>query len=150
MIISDERSPAPGIQKGDLVYDPDILPELQSLLATLADLDIAHGSNLLVIESRNMDDARKDQLIAEPLADPLQAANSLRPGNRNAQATDGSRISLRWCHEGDGSHRVRTPLTIEERLASHLDRVNIDEVVREGILLRRLTAIDMEENSGFD
>ena len=26
MIISDERSPAPGIQKGDLVYDPDILP----------------------------------------------------------------------------------------------------------------------------
>jgi len=47
-------------------------------------------------------------------------------------------------------HRVRTPLTIEERLASHLDRVNIDEVVREGILLRRLTAIDMEENSGFD
>ena len=65
MIISDERSPAPGIQKGDLVYDPDILPRLQSLLAILADLDIAHGSNLLVIESRNMDDARKDQLIAD-------------------------------------------------------------------------------------
>jgi hypothetical protein len=26
-----------------------------------------------------------------------------------------------------------------EWIASHLDRVNIDEVVREGILLRRLT-----------
>jgi len=28
-------------------------------------LDVAHGSNLLVIESRNMEGARKDQLIAD-------------------------------------------------------------------------------------
>jgi hypothetical protein len=65
MIIRDERSQAPGEQKGDRVYDPEILPRLQSLLATLADLDVAQGSNLLVIESRPMDDARKDQLIAD-------------------------------------------------------------------------------------
>lgn len=65
MIFSDERSQAPGEWKGDRVYAPDILPRLQSLLATLADLDVAHASNLLVIESRQMDDARKDQLIAD-------------------------------------------------------------------------------------
>ena len=65
MIISDERSRAPGERKGDRVYDPDILPRLQSLLAILADIDVAHGSNLIVIESRQMDDARKDQLIAD-------------------------------------------------------------------------------------
>jgi hypothetical protein len=65
MIISDERSPTPGQRKGDRVYDPDVLPRLQSLLATLADLDVAHGSNLLAIESRNMDNARKDQMIAD-------------------------------------------------------------------------------------
>ena len=49
---------------GHGVYVPDILPRLQSLLATLADLDVAHASNLIVIESRQMDDDRKDQLIA--------------------------------------------------------------------------------------
>jgi len=65
MIIRDERSPTPGEQKGDRVYDPEILLRLQSLHATLADIDVAHGSNLLVIESRNMDGARKDQLIAD-------------------------------------------------------------------------------------
>ena len=65
MIISDERSQAPGERKGDRVYEPDILPRLQSLLATLADIDVAHGSNLSVIESRLMDDVRKDQLIAD-------------------------------------------------------------------------------------
>ena len=46
----------------------------------------------------------------------------------------------RWCHERRWfSNTVDISSTIEERLASHLDRVNIDEVVREGILLRRLT-----------
>lgn len=65
MIINDEHSQARHRPNGERVYAPDILPRLQSLLATLADLDVAHGSNLLVIESRNMDDARKDQLIAD-------------------------------------------------------------------------------------
>jgi hypothetical protein len=65
MIGRDEQSKTPSDRKGDRVYDPDILPRLQSLLATLADLDVAHGSNLLVIESRPMDNARKDQLIAD-------------------------------------------------------------------------------------
>ena len=65
MIVRDERLQAPGERKGDRVYDPDILPKLQTLLATLADLGVAHESNLLVIESRPMDDARKDQLIAD-------------------------------------------------------------------------------------
>jgi hypothetical protein len=65
MIVRDERVQTPDERKGDRVYDPDILPKLQTLLATLADLDVAHGSNLLVIESRPMDNARKDQLIAD-------------------------------------------------------------------------------------
>ena len=65
MIVREKHSPTLGEQKGDRVYDPDILPKLQTLLATLADLDVAHGSTLLVIESRPMDDARKDQLLAD-------------------------------------------------------------------------------------
>jgi hypothetical protein len=65
MTINDERSHVSGERKGHRVYDPDILPRLQSLLATLADFDVAHASNLLVIESRPMDEARKDQLIAD-------------------------------------------------------------------------------------
>jgi len=63
--MADERSHVPGERKEHRVYDPTILPRLQSLLAILADIDVAHGSNLLVIESRRMDDARKDQLIAD-------------------------------------------------------------------------------------
>ncbi|WP_457090131.1 hypothetical protein [Microvirga sp. P5_D2] len=50
---------------GHGVYVPDILPRLQSLLATLADLDVAHASNLIAIESRPMDEARRDQLVAD-------------------------------------------------------------------------------------
>ena len=51
--------------------------KLQSLLAILADIDVAHGSNLIVIESRQMDDARKDQLIADLCADP--SSSGARP-----------------------------------------------------------------------
>jgi len=65
MIVDDERSQAPGKQKDDRVHEPDTLPKLQSLLAILADIDVAHGSNLIVIESRPMDDASKDRLIAD-------------------------------------------------------------------------------------
>ena len=65
MIISDGRSQAPGEQKGDRVYEPAILPRLQSLLATLADIDIAHDNNLSVIRNRLMDDVRRDQEIAD-------------------------------------------------------------------------------------
>jgi len=65
MTISDARSHVSDERDGPKVYAPDILPRLQSLLATLADLDVAHGSNLLVIESRPMDEARKDRLIAD-------------------------------------------------------------------------------------
>ena len=65
MTIYDGRSQVHNGSKGDRVYAPDILPRLQSLLATLADLDVAHGSNVLVIESRPMADVRKDQLIAD-------------------------------------------------------------------------------------
>ncbi|UVF21505.1 hypothetical protein HPT29_010470 [Microvirga terrae] len=64
MTINDERLQAGNGSKADRVYAPDILPRLQSLLAILADLDVAHGSNLLVIESRPMAEARKEQLIA--------------------------------------------------------------------------------------
>lgn len=39
MTISDERSHVSGERKGYRVNEPDILPRLQSLLATLADLD---------------------------------------------------------------------------------------------------------------
>jgi len=63
--MSEERSHVPGESKEHLVYDPELLPRLQTLLAILADIDVAHGSNLLVIESREMDDARKDRLVAE-------------------------------------------------------------------------------------
>ncbi len=65
MTIGDVRSPVSGKRKGYRVYEPDILPRLQSLLATLADLDVAHASSLLVIESGDLDDIRKEQLIAD-------------------------------------------------------------------------------------
>ncbi|WP_201833906.1 hypothetical protein [Microvirga zambiensis] len=65
MTVYDERSQIQIGSIGSRVYAPDILPRLQSLLATLADIDVAHGSNLLVIESGEMDDADKDQLIAD-------------------------------------------------------------------------------------
>ena len=65
MIVGDERSQAPGKRTDDRVHEPDILPKLQSLLAILADIDVAHGSNLIVIESRPMDDVCKDRLIAD-------------------------------------------------------------------------------------
>ena len=65
MTISEERSHVPGERKEHRTYDPDILSQLQSLLAILADIDVAHGSNVLVIESRPMDEARKDRLIAD-------------------------------------------------------------------------------------
>jgi hypothetical protein len=65
MIISDGHSRVSGERKWFRTYDPDILPRLQSLLAILADIDVAHGSNLIVIESRQMDDACKNQLIAD-------------------------------------------------------------------------------------
>lgn len=63
--MKDERSHVPGERKEHRAYDPEILPRLQSLLAILADIDVAHGRDLLVIESRQMDDARKDRLIAD-------------------------------------------------------------------------------------
>jgi hypothetical protein len=50
MIVSDERSQAPGKRKDDRFFGPDILPKLQSLLATLAAIDTDHESNLIVIE----------------------------------------------------------------------------------------------------
>ena len=65
MTINDGRLHVPGERKEHRVYDPLILPRLQSLLATLADLDVAHASNVIVIESRPMDDARKDRLVAD-------------------------------------------------------------------------------------
>lgn len=65
MTISDERSHVSGERKGYRVYEPDILPRLQSLLATLADLDIAHASSLLAIESGDLDEFRKDRLISD-------------------------------------------------------------------------------------
>jgi hypothetical protein len=65
VIVGNEHSQASGKRKDDRRYEPDILPKLRSLLAILADIDVAHGSNLIVIESRPMDDASKDQLIAD-------------------------------------------------------------------------------------
>jgi hypothetical protein len=65
MIVRDERSQVWDRPQGDRVYAPDILPRLQSLLATLADIDVAHESNVLGIESRRIDAVRKDQLIAD-------------------------------------------------------------------------------------
>jgi len=64
-MISDERSDVSGGRKGHRGYEPDIRPRLQLLLATLAGLDVAHASSLLLIESGDLDNARKDQLIAE-------------------------------------------------------------------------------------
>ncbi|MBQ0822055.1 hypothetical protein KBI52_17825 [Microvirga sp. HBU67558] len=60
--MGDERSHVQGERKEHRAFDPDILPRLRSLLATLVDLDVAHASNLIVIESRPMDEARKDRL----------------------------------------------------------------------------------------
>ena len=65
MTIDDGRSHVPGERNEHRVYDPLILPRLQSLLETLADLDVAHASNVIVIESRPMHDARKDRLAAD-------------------------------------------------------------------------------------
>jgi len=101
MIVGDERSQAPGTRKDDRFHEQDILPKLQSLLAVLADIDVAHGSNLIVIESRQMDDACKDRLIAD-LCETHRQRRALSSGNRGTQGADGSRVSLRRCHEGHG------------------------------------------------
>ncbi|WP_262298247.1 hypothetical protein [Microvirga sesbaniae] len=65
MTADDGLSRVSGERRDHRAYDPDILPRLQSLLAILADIDVAHRSNLLVIESRPMDEARKGQLVAD-------------------------------------------------------------------------------------
>ncbi|WP_262266426.1 hypothetical protein [Microvirga yunnanensis] len=65
MTVSDEHSQVQGRPQGDRIHAPDILPKLQSLLATLANIDTDHESNLIVIESRLMDDACKHRLIAD-------------------------------------------------------------------------------------
>ena len=40
MTINDGRLRVSGERKGFRTYDPDVLPRLQSLLATLADIDV--------------------------------------------------------------------------------------------------------------
>ncbi|QRM36132.1 hypothetical protein [Microvirga sp. VF16] len=65
MIVGDERSQVLDRPERDRVCTPDILPKLQSLLANLANIDTDHESNLIVIESRPMDDACKRRLIAD-------------------------------------------------------------------------------------
>jgi hypothetical protein len=65
MTVSDEHSQVQERPQGDRVDAPDVLPKLQSLLAILADIDIAYESNLLAIESRPMDAACKARLITD-------------------------------------------------------------------------------------
>ncbi|MCG7393418.1 hypothetical protein MHY87_10925 [Microvirga sp. ACRRW] len=65
MTISDERLLFSSERSGYRIYEPDILPRLQSLLATLADLDVVHASNVSTIEGRQTDIASKQRVIAD-------------------------------------------------------------------------------------
>ncbi|MGO4387807.1 hypothetical protein AB4Y85_09740 [Microvirga sp. 2YAF29] len=65
MIFNDEHSHISSGRNGYQVYDPGALPQLQSLLAILADIDVDHGNNLRLIENKRMDDASKDRMIAD-------------------------------------------------------------------------------------
>jgi len=47
------------------VYSPDILPRLQSLLANLADIDLACEMGLEAIERSTGDESLRGQMIAE-------------------------------------------------------------------------------------
>lgn len=49
----------------DRVYSPDILPRLQSLLADLADIDLACEMGLEAIECGTADGSLRRQMIAE-------------------------------------------------------------------------------------
>lgn len=46
-------------------YSPDILPRLQSVLAALADIDVAHEKNVTRVASSAMDADRKRDMIGK-------------------------------------------------------------------------------------
>ncbi len=53
------------VQTRNRVYSPDILPRLQSLLAILADIDVAFEKRLEVVEHSPGDESLKRKMIAE-------------------------------------------------------------------------------------
>jgi len=67
MITNVEHSQIQNTPNAYWVYEPDLLPRLQVLLAALADIDAAHERSLEVIKNRPGDDAGKDELIADLL-----------------------------------------------------------------------------------
>ncbi len=65
MMTHVKRSLIPDGPHANRVYSPDILPQLQSLLAALADIEVAHARRIEALKSSPMDDHRKAQLISD-------------------------------------------------------------------------------------
>jgi hypothetical protein len=60
-----EHSRLRGMTGNDHIYPPDILPRLQSLLAKLADIDVAHEKILEAVGSSSVNLNCKDAMIAD-------------------------------------------------------------------------------------
>ncbi|NBJ13107.1 hypothetical protein [Microvirga arsenatis] len=64
MIAYVEHSPIQDMPNAGQVYAPDILPRLQSLLAVLADIDLAYEKSLKTITSTRSDGNWRDEMIS--------------------------------------------------------------------------------------
>lgn len=76
---------ASNAQQRNPIYAPEILPLMQSLLKTLADIDFQFNSDLEVVKLSDLDDALKrnainalEQRHEERRAPYLQAINTLK------------------------------------------------------------------------
>jgi len=64
MAVDVEHPRTQGAVRTERVYSPDILPQLQSLLAALADIDFACEKNLERIRRSPSDEDQKRRMIA--------------------------------------------------------------------------------------
>ena len=64
MAIHVEHSRLHQVPNTNRVYSPDILPRLQTILADLADIDIAFEKSLEAVKHSSDDEERKSEMIA--------------------------------------------------------------------------------------
>jgi hypothetical protein len=93
MIAYVEHSQIQDMPNSGQVYAPDILPRLQSLLAALADIDLAYEKSLAAITSTPADENRRDKMIS----------------------------ALRQTHSEQRAPYVRELLSLKERMEAPLD-----------------------------
>ncbi|QRM27578.1 hypothetical protein [Microvirga sp. VF16] len=64
MAMNVQHSHLQKVSNRDRFYSPDILPLLQTVLADLADIDVAYEKNLEAIKHSEADEGRKSDMIA--------------------------------------------------------------------------------------